>query len=105
MAEPQLSVAATFDKIKLEGVTNASPRSVAALAEALNLERPFTLRDVMTAAWEEVTFPSDGLTLVGYLFKPLGPGKFPALVWNHGSGDFGDLPIADSSFSAVAAIF
>jgi len=101
-----LSLAATFDKIKLENVTDASPRSVAALAKELKLERPFSLRDVMSAAWEEVTFPSDGLTLVGYLYKPLGPGPFPALIWNHGSGKFAEiLDFVHSSFSAVAAIF
>jgi dipeptidyl aminopeptidase/acylaminoacyl peptidase len=34
---------------------------------------------------ERVTFKSDGLTLVGFLFQPDGPGPFPGLVWNHGS--------------------
>lgn len=34
---------------------------------------------------EEVVFPSDGLKLHGYLWKPEGAGPFPAIVWNHGS--------------------
>jgi hypothetical protein len=33
-----------------------------------------------------VTFPSGKLTLHGVLHKPDGPGPFPAVVYNHGSG-------------------
>jgi len=33
-----------------------------------------------------VTFPSDGMTLHGFLFRPHGTGPFPAIVYNHGSG-------------------
>ncbi|PYS81326.1 MAG: hypothetical protein DMF67_17265 [Acidobacteria bacterium] len=32
-----------------------------------------------------VTFPSGGLTLKGWLYKPDGDGPFPAIIWNHGS--------------------
>jgi dienelactone hydrolase len=49
-----------------------------------------------------VTFKSDNLTLVGFLFKPDGPGPFPALVWNHGSEK---NPGTSPQFDAVAAIF
>jgi carboxymethylenebutenolidase len=51
---------------------------------------------------ERVTFKSDGLTLVGFLFKPDGVGPFPALVWNHGSEQ---NPGTARQFDAVAAIF
>ena len=51
---------------------------------------------------ERVTFKSDGLTLVGVVFKPEGPGPFPGLVWNHGSEKD---PDAGPQFDAVAAIF
>lgn len=34
---------------------------------------------------QEVTFPSGGLTLHGFLWKPEGNGPFPAVLWNHGS--------------------
>lgn len=34
---------------------------------------------------EEVVFPSGGLELHGFLWKPEGTGPFPAIVWNHGS--------------------
>ena len=32
-----------------------------------------------------VSFPSRGLMLHGWVYKPMGEGPFPALVWNHGS--------------------
>lgn len=34
---------------------------------------------------EEVTFQSGKLKLHGFLWRPDGPGPFPAVVWNHGS--------------------
>lgn len=34
---------------------------------------------------QEVTFQSGKLTLHGFLWKPDGPGPFPAVLWNHGS--------------------
>ena len=34
---------------------------------------------------QRVTFPHANLTLVGFLFRPDGPGPFPAIIWNHGS--------------------
>jgi carboxymethylenebutenolidase len=36
---------------------------------------------------ELVTFPSGSLQLYGYLYVPPGNGPFPAIVWNHGSGE------------------
>jgi len=51
---------------------------------------------------QRITFKSDNLTLVGFLFKPDGPGPFPALVWNHGSEQ---NPGTARQFDAVAAIF
>jgi poly(3-hydroxybutyrate) depolymerase len=32
-----------------------------------------------------VSFPSGGLRLHGWIYKPEGSGPFPAIVWNHGS--------------------
>src|SRR5215471_10913081 len=32
-----------------------------------------------------VTFMSGDLRLKGFLWKPDGPGPFPAILWNHGS--------------------
>jgi dienelactone hydrolase len=34
---------------------------------------------------EEVTFPSGGLTLHGFIYRPAGAGPFPAILYNHGS--------------------
>ncbi len=36
---------------------------------------------------EEVAFPSGGLELRGFVFKPEGAGPFPAILYNHGSED------------------
>ncbi len=32
-----------------------------------------------------VRFPSHGLMLHGWIYKPPGPGPFPAVIWNHGN--------------------
>jgi carboxymethylenebutenolidase len=47
----------------------------------------FAERDVTAFAVvpQEVTFPSDGLMLRGYLYLPPGPGPFPCMITNHGS--------------------
>ncbi len=51
---------------------------------------------------QHVTFASGALSLAGYLFKPDGPGPFPAVLWNHGSEPD---PGAGPQFDSVAAIF
>jgi carboxymethylenebutenolidase len=51
---------------------------------------------------QRVTFKSGQLTLVGFLFKPEGPGPFPAIVWNHGSEKG---PGVGPQFDAVANVF
>lgn len=38
-----------------------------------------------TAKGAVVSFPSGNLKLYGVLYKPAGPGPFPAIVYNHGS--------------------
>ncbi len=40
---------------------------------------------VPSRAAEEVTFPNGPLTLGGVVYKPAGPGPFPAVLYNHGS--------------------
>src|SRR4051812_21308320 len=32
-----------------------------------------------------VSFPSEGLMLRGWMYRPEGDGPFPAVIWNHGS--------------------
>jgi len=51
---------------------------------------------------QRVSFTTDGLTLVGFLFKPAGAGPFPALIWNHGSEQ---SPGVGPQFDTVAGIF
>ena len=40
---------------------------------------------LLLLAADVVSFPSGELTLQGVLYKPAGPGPFPAVVYNHGS--------------------
>lgn len=40
----------------------------------------------ITGGPDTVTFASGGLTLHGLLWKPKGPGPFPAIMYSHGSG-------------------
>lgn len=91
-----LSLANTFDKLQWQRLTDVPVRKVTELSDALDVKPKhgadrelLSLRDVMSAAWEKVTFTNDGLKLVGYLFKPFGPGPFPAVIWNHGSENLG----------------
>jgi carboxymethylenebutenolidase len=48
---------------------------------------------------DSITFTSGDLTLTGFIWKPEGPGPFPAILWNHGSEK---LP---SSGGSVATYF
>ena len=55
---------------------------------------------------EEVVFPSGGRQLHGFLWKPDGPGPFPAIVWNHGSEKLpGSQPTLASFYTAHAYVF
>jgi carboxymethylenebutenolidase len=49
---------------------------------------------------ERVAWENDGLALGGLLWKPAGPGPFPAVIWNHGSEK---LPGAAQSNPLAAA--
>ncbi|CDZ51720.1 alpha/beta hydrolase family protein [Neorhizobium galegae] len=51
---------------------------------------------------EVVAFPSGDKILHGYLYKPDGPGPFPAMLYNHGSAS-GDLNTL--AFDAIAPVF
>lgn len=55
---------------------------------------------------EEVVFPSGGLKLHGFLWKPEGAGPFPAIVWNHGSERTpGSHPALASFYTAHSYVF
>jgi carboxymethylenebutenolidase len=49
-----------------------------------------------------VTFPSGEITLSGVLYKPEGPGPFPAVVFNHGSA--GGM-LSKMAFDALGPVF
>src|SRR5262245_8782516 len=51
---------------------------------------------------QRVTFPHGPLTLVGFLYRPDGPGPFPAIIWNHGSER---NPGTSPQFDSVAHVF
>jgi carboxymethylenebutenolidase len=55
---------------------------------------------------EEVVFPSAGRELHGFLWKPEGPGPFPAIVWNHGSEKLpGSQPALATFYTAHSYVF
>jgi dipeptidyl aminopeptidase/acylaminoacyl peptidase len=51
---------------------------------------------------QRVTYLDGQLTLVGFVYKPNGPGPFPTVVWNHGSEKD---PGSQRQFDSVAEIF
>ncbi len=54
----------------------------------------------------EVSFPNGSITLSGFVWKPIGPGPFPAVVWNHGSEQFpGDLANVAATFLKAGYVF
>jgi carboxymethylenebutenolidase len=55
---------------------------------------------------EEVVFPSGGLQLHGFLWKPEGSGPFRAIVWNHGSEKLpGSEPALAKFYTAHSYVF
>jgi carboxymethylenebutenolidase len=51
---------------------------------------------------QKVTYKNGDLTLTAILFKPAGPGPFPAVVWNHGSEQD---PENSAQFDTIASVF
>src|SRR5215471_18785471 len=52
--------------------------------------------------YQQVSFRSGDLTLAGQLYRPPGPGPFPAVLYNHGSTC--SMIIADAA-DALAPVF
>lgn len=70
-------------------------------APLANGMRPVDLRGVAIVP-EELTFPSAGRELKGYFAKPPGPGPFPCMICNHGSGiDKGTLDVSRPGTAAL----
>ena len=55
-----------------------------------------------TTKGEVVSFPSGNLKLYGLLYKPDGPGLFPAVVYNHGSAPG---MLSQQAFEALGPVF
>src|SRR6185503_4653554 len=76
-------------------------------AMALGLVRPVRAYTqapgpATSAAERVVTFPSGALTLHGVVYKPAGPGPFPAVVYNHGSAPG---MLSKEAFDALGPVF
>jgi carboxymethylenebutenolidase len=72
------------------------PRHLSLVAEDARGERsvPLELRFSVvepSRRYEEVTYLSDGLKIKGYIYRPPGPGPFPAIIYSHGSFVRGDM--------------
>lgn len=46
---------------------------------------PLAIADDGSPQGEIIHYESDGLSLIGYVYKPAGSGPFPVYIWNHGS--------------------
>jgi carboxymethylenebutenolidase len=60
------------------------------------------LSALLLPAAEVVTFPSGKLTLHGVLYKPEGVGRFPAIIYNHGSAPG---MLSRDAFEALGPVF
>src|SRR6185503_16194611 len=58
---------------------------LAALREKRRCRDEKPVRAGSPAPAETISFPSGALTLRGVLYRPPGPGPFPAVLYNHGS--------------------
>jgi predicted GH43/DUF377 family glycosyl hydrolase/dienelactone hydrolase len=75
------------------------------VAEAQELQKSDTSAAPSQASssdGEVVTFPSHEITLHGVLYKPAGPGPFPAVVYNHGSAPG---MLSKQAFDALGPVF
>ncbi len=58
------------------------------------------------SAPDEITFPSAGRELHGFMWKPDGAGPFPAVLWNHGSEKLpGSQPALAKFYTAHSYVF
>jgi dienelactone hydrolase len=71
--------------IKNAPTLNGRAAVFALLAIALVIVAPIGRGWAQGAKPELITFTSGDLALKGFIWKPEGPGSFPAILWNHGS--------------------
>ena len=71
--------------IKIAPTLNGHVIFLGLLTIALVIVAPIGHGWAQGAEPELITFTSGDLALKGFIWKPEGPGPFPAVVWNHGS--------------------
>ena len=74
--------------IKNAPTVNGHANFLGLLTIALVIVAPIGHGWAQGAEPELITFTSGELAPKGFIWKPAGPGPFPAIVWNHGSESF-----------------
>src|SRR5262245_35635602 len=78
-------IAAHAEPVKLDAVSSGQAKLE---QEQLAAGRPHTLTDAMAKfrqTAQVVHYTAGGRKLPGYLYRPAGEGRHPAVMWNHGS--------------------
>src|SRR4051794_15159355 len=78
-----ISVSAWFLVVLTPAIVLADPGQEPARPAARHQQSAEVIAFRKTAI--PVSFPSNGLSLRGWLYKPQGDGPLPAVIWNHGS--------------------
>jgi carboxymethylenebutenolidase len=71
--------------IKIHSTLNGCAVFLGLLTIVLAIIAPIGHGRAQGATPELITFTSGDLALQGFVWKPAGPGPFPAILWNHGS--------------------
>ena len=71
--------------IKIHSTLNGCAVFLGLLTIVLAIIAPIGHGRAQGATPELITFTSGDLALQGFVWKPAGPGTFPAILWNHGS--------------------
>jgi dienelactone hydrolase len=76
--------------VRVSEMGEPGPRLLSLVAEDARGQRSAPLETRFTVVeppwkYEELTYPSGGLKIKGYLYRPAGAGPFPAIIYSHGS--------------------
>lgn len=88
--------------LAVSACTTSTPAGSPPAAASLPVASVAVSTPTLSLIKQDVTFESGSLTLAGTIYKPDGPGPFPAVVWNHGGGKD---PQSASDFDTLANIF
>jgi len=93
----------------LAGIASPSSSCITTMARrrGVNLSSLFVffsllLSPLVLSGADIVAFPSGELTLHGVLYKPVGTGPFPAVIYNHGSAPG---MLSNEAFEALGPVF